>query len=110
MPCRAQGIDRVEQTVRNGKDGEPQDPLCMQCCAAALRGAERYLGAIQDVGVPFPLGRGQQRGRITSTSCSGGKGAGNVARDLCSWSLHALLGITPQTTQVCIHQPLLILW
>lgn len=82
----------------------------MQCCAAALRGAERYLGAIQDVGVPFPLGRGQQGGRITSTSCSGGKGAGNVARDLCSWSLHALLGITPQTTQVCMHQPLLILW
>lgn len=34
---------------------QTQDPLCMQCHPAALRGAKRYLGAIQDIGVPFPL-------------------------------------------------------
>lgn len=48
-------IHRDEETVGNGKDGETQAPLCMQCHPAALRGAKRYLGAIQDVGVPFPL-------------------------------------------------------
>lgn len=48
-------IYRDEETVGNGKDGETRAPLCMQCHPAALGGAKRYLGAIQDVGVPFPL-------------------------------------------------------
>lgn len=49
------GTDRDEETVGNEKDGETQDLLCMQCHPAALRGAKRYLGAVQDIGVPFPL-------------------------------------------------------
>lgn len=49
------GTDRDEETEGNEKDGETQDPLCMQCHPAALGGAKRYLGAIQDIGVPFSL-------------------------------------------------------